>query len=125
MGHTYAKVRVYSHDLSTFDFAELLVDTGSTYTWIAADVLEKLGTRVRRTWRFKTIDGRIVERKIGDAHLEYMEEQAPTVVVFAEDGDGKVLGVHAMEGLRLEVDPSTGELRRSEASLALFYSLAR
>jgi len=125
MGHTYAKVRVYGHDLSTFDFAELLVDTGSTYTWIAADVLEKLGTRVRRTWRFKTIDGRIVERKIGDAHLEYMEEQAPTVVVFAEDGDGKVLGVHAMEGLRLEVDPSTGELRRSEASLALFYSLAR
>jgi len=125
MGHTYAKVKVYSHDLSSFDFADLLVDTGSTYTWIAADVLEKLGTRVRRTWRFKTIDGRIVERKIGDAHLEYMEEQAPTVVVFAEDGDGKVLGVHAMEGLRLEVDPSTGELRRSEASLALFYSLAR
>jgi len=37
MGHTYAKVKVYSHDLSTFDFAELLVDTGSTYTWIATD----------------------------------------------------------------------------------------
>jgi len=125
MGHTYAKVKVYSHDLSSFDFADLLVDTGSTYTWIAAGVLEKLRTRVRRTWKFKTIDGRIVQRRIGDAHLEYMEEQAPTVVVFAEDGDGKVLGVHALEGLRLEVDPSTGELRRSEASLALFYSLAR
>jgi len=41
------------------------------------------------------------------------------VVVFAEDGDGKVLGVHALEGLRLEVDPSTGGLRKSEASLAL------
>lgn len=120
MGHTYAKVKVYSHDQSTFDFAELLVDTGSTYTWIGADVLEKLGTRVRRTWKFRTIDGRIVERKIGDAYLEYMEEQAPTVVVFAENSDGKVLGVHALEGLRLEVDPSTEELRRSEASLALF-----
>jgi predicted aspartyl protease len=39
--------------------------------------------------------------------------------VFAVKEEGKVLGVHALEGLRLEVDPSTGALRKSEASLAL------
>jgi len=119
LGHTYAKVRVFSADLSRLEEVELLVDTGSTYTWIDQTVLEKLGVKVRRLWRFRTIDGRLLERRIGDAIVECLEEQAPTVVVFAEDGDGKVLGVHALEGLRLEVDPSTGGLRKSEASLAL------
>jgi len=119
MGHTYTKIKIYSPDLSRFDEAELLVDTGSTYTWIDGEVLEKLEVNVRKVWRLKAIDGRIIERRIGDALIECMEEQAPTVVVFAEKGDGKVLGVHALEGLRLEIDPSTGELRRSEASLAL------
>jgi len=61
----------------------------------------------------------LIERRIGDTIIECLDEQAPTVAVFAEDGDGKVLGVHALEGLRLEVDPSTGSLRKSEASLAL------
>ena len=75
--------------------------------------------KVRKVWRFRGIDGRIVERRIGDALVECEGEQAPTVVVFAEKKDGEVLGVHALEGLRLEVDPSTGALRKSEASLAL------
>jgi len=119
LGHTYAKVKIYSADLSCLEEVELLVDTGSMYTWIDQRVLEKLGVKVRRLWRFRTIDGRLLERKIGDATLECLEEQAPTMVVFAEDEDGRVLGVHALEGLRLEVDPSTGGLKKSEASLAL------
>jgi len=44
--------------------------------------------------------------------------RATTVVVFAEDGDAEVLGVHAMEGLGLEVDPATRQLRKVEALLA-------
>ena len=119
VGHTYARIRVYSADLTKSEGAELLVDTGSTYTWVEAKMLQQLGIKVRRVWRFKAIDGRILERRIGDAYIEFDGEQAPTVVVFAEEGDGKVLGVHALEGLRLEVDPATGQLRRSEASLAL------
>lgn len=119
MTHTYARIRVYSPDMRASEDVELLVDAGSTYTWVPAKALEKLGVRVRRLWRFKAIDGRIVERRIGDTYVEYEGEQAPTVMVFAEQGDGLVLGVHALEGLRLEVDPATGELRRSEASLAM------
>jgi len=119
VGHTYTKIKIYSPDLSHFSEAELLVDTGSTYTWIDGELLEKLGVKVRKVWRFRAIDGRIVERRIDDALVECEEEQAPTVVVFAEKRDGKVLGVHALEGLRLEIDPSTGELRKSESSLAL------
>lgn len=119
MGHTFVKLKVYGSDHSVSEEVELLVDTGSTYTWIDGKILERLGIKARRVWTFKTIDGRTIKRRIGDSLVEYMDEQAPTVLVFAEDGDTKVLGVHALEGLRFEVDPSTGELRKSEASLAV------
>ncbi len=51
--------------------------------------------------------------------MEYAKEQATRMVVFAEAGDAHVLGVDALEGLGLEVDPTTKELRKSEALLAL------
>ena len=39
--------------------------------------------------------------------------------MFAEDEDDEVLGVDALEGLRLEVDPVTRQLRKIEVLLAL------
>jgi predicted aspartyl protease len=42
-----------------------------------------------------------------------------TIVVFAEAEDKEVLGVHALEGLRLEVDVITGKLKEVEAVLAI------
>ena len=70
-------------------------------------------------WKFKTIEGKIVERDIGEVVVECLGERATTVAVFAENEDAEVLGVHAMEGLRLEVDPVTKQLRKVEALLAL------
>ena len=67
---------------------------------------------------FKTIEGKLVEREIGEALIECEGERATTMVVFAEEGDLEVLGVYALEGLGLE-DPTTKELRKSEAILAL------
>jgi predicted aspartyl protease len=56
---------------------------------------------------------------VGYAFVEYEGEIAPTVVVFAEEGDESVLGLHALESLGLEVDPVTRQVRRSEALIAL------
>lgn len=53
------------------------------------------------------------------AVIECMGEKSTTMVVFAEDGDVEVLGVHALEGLGLEVDPLTSKLKKAEAILAL------
>lgn len=123
MGPTTAKVRVFSPDRKMSSLVELLVDTGSTYSWIHADILKELGIESRAAWKFKSIDGRMIERGIGDAYLECLGEVGPSVVVFAEKEDGKVLGLHALEGMRLEVAPATGELRKAEAGLALASSL--
>jgi predicted aspartyl protease len=119
VGPTIAKVRVFGPDRKISSAVELLVDTGSTYSWIDAVILKELGIESRAMWKFKSIDGRMIEREIGDAYMECLGEVGPSVVVFAEKEDGKVLGLHALEGMRLEVAPATGELRRAEAGLAL------
>jgi len=98
---------------------ELLVDAGSTYTWVRRGKLEKLGIKPMSRRRFRTIEGKIIERYVGEAVIECLGERATCMVVFAEDSDVEVLGVTALENLALEVDPVTRQLRKSEAVLAL------
>lgn len=120
MGHTLAKVKLYNpHDLSKLLDLELLVDTGSTYSWVKRERLEGLGVKAMVKWKFKTIEGRFIERDLGEAVIECLGEKATRIVVFAEKDDAEVLGVDALEGLRLEVDPVTKQLRKVEALLAL------
>jgi len=107
MGHTSAKVTLRSPDLSKAEQVTLLVDMDSTYTWVSNIALERLGIKVRTVRKFKTVDGRLLERKIGEVVIEYLDERATRIVVFAERGDAEVLGVDALEGLELEVDPVT------------------
>ena len=120
MGHTIAKVRLYNpHDLSKYLDLELLVDTGSTYTWVKRSRLVRLGIRPMGRRRFRTIENRIIEREIGESIIECLGRRATTVIVFAEEGDNVVLEIYALEGLGLEVDPTTKRLREVEAILAL------
>ncbi|MCX8205200.1 MAG: hypothetical protein N3H31_06085 [Candidatus Nezhaarchaeota archaeon] len=51
--------------------------------------------------------------------IEYEGEVAPTTVVFAEEGDESVFGLHALGSLGLEVGPVTRQARKSEALIAL------
>lgn len=119
MGHTVARVTLHGPDMCKSEQIELLVDTGSTYTWVSNEVLEGLNMEAKTARKFKTIDGRMLERKVGEALIEYMNEKATRIVVFADKGDAEVLGVDALEGLGLEVDPTTKQLRKAEALLAL------
>jgi predicted aspartyl protease len=98
---------------------DLMVDPGSTYTWIKRARLNSLGLKPTGRRAFRTIEGKLVEREICEALIEYGGEKATTIVVFAEGDDAEVLGIYALEGLGLEVDPTTKELKKSEAILAL------
>ena len=89
------------------------------YTWIPRSMLEEISIKPTTVRNFRTIDGRVSKREIGEVLIEVMNERATTVVVFAEKGDADVLGVHALEGLGLEVDPVSKELRKTETLLAL------
>jgi len=119
LGHTTAKITLHSPDMSKLEQVELLVDTGSTYTWVSNAMLKRLNVEAKTARKFKTIDGRLLERRVGEVIIECMREKATRMVVFAEKGDAEVLGVDALEGLGLEVDPITRQLRKAEALLAL------
>lgn len=97
----------------------LLVDTGSTFTWIHSRTLRDLGVRPLGRDSFETIENRDVTRRIGEAVAEYEGDARTTIVVFARPADGEVLGVYALEGLGLEVDPRGRRLRKRARLLAM------
>jgi predicted aspartyl protease len=120
MGHTVAAVRVCNPwDGSRCFEVELIVDTGSTYTWIRRERLEAIGVKPSGVRRFRTIEGKTVEREVSEAVIECLGERATSIVVFAEKDDVEVMGVVALESLALEVDPITKQLKKSESLLAL------
>ena len=120
MGHTVAKIKICNpHHTSKCMDLELLVDTSSTYTWIKRDRLEKIGVEPVEKVKFRTIDNRAIERYVSEIVAVCVGKKATTIVVFAEESDNEVFGLHALEGLRLEVDPVTKQLREVEAVLAL------
>ncbi|HEU4994611.1 MAG TPA: hypothetical protein VFT29_07310 [Gemmatimonadaceae bacterium] len=88
----------------------VMVDTGSEYTWIPRVELEQLGVTPVRMERFEAADGRILEREIGFAMVFTSGRSAPTIVVFASEGDLTLLGAVALEGLNMRVDLARREL---------------
>ncbi len=116
MGLTYAQVRVIGSTGS--EDLQLLVDTGSLYTWIHKQILENLGASNLGERRFRTIEGRDIARKVGEAILESSGERATRIVVYAEESDAQVLGVDSLEGLGLELDPTSRRLKKVEAFVA-------
>jgi predicted aspartyl protease len=57
--------------------------------------------------------------EIGEAVVERLSRRATTIVIFAKDKDSKVLGLHALQGLGLEVDSVSSRLREVEAIFTL------
>jgi clan AA aspartic protease len=97
----------------------LLVDTGSTFSWIDSKTLRKLGLKPVDKDEFETIEGRRIERGLCELEIECMGRKTSTWVVFGRRKDSEVLGVYALEGLRLEIDPIRRRLRRSTSIKAL------
>lgn len=86
------------------DVDNVMVDTGSEYTWVPTPILQSLGIAPKRTVRFSTADGRVVERQVAFANVYTAGTSAPDIVVFAESGDMLLLGARALEGLNLRLD---------------------
>jgi predicted aspartyl protease len=89
---------------------DVMVDTGSEYTWIPESALRALGIIPVRIDRFETADGRVLERDVGFAMIHTAGRSSPTIVVFAGQGDMVLLGAHGLEGLNLRVDLGRKEL---------------
>ena len=87
-----------------------LVDTGAELSWIPSTILESLGIRPFKTWRFRQADGTILERPVGLALLHLAGKSTGDDVVFGEAGDLVLLGSRTLEGLNFRVEPLSKQL---------------
>lgn len=63
-------------------------------------------------------------RNVGRMFVHYLGRSMETLAVFGEPDDSSVLGAYSLEGLRLEVDPHSGRVRRKKRLLAVAVSSA-
>ena len=83
----------------------LLVDIGSTLSWVPRTVLESLGVTPTSRLVFELADGRQVERDAGGVLMSLDGRSLPIPVAFGEAGEAAVLGATALEALGFVVDP--------------------
>ncbi|MEW6095852.1 MAG: aspartyl protease family protein [bacterium] len=117
MGETFAEVTLRANGKEMKK--RILVDTGSTFTWLHSDTLRKLGLKPVDKDEFETIEGRIVERGLCELEIECIDRKTSTWVIFGRRKDSEVLGLHALEGLRVEVDPVRRKIRKLKAIKSL------
>lgn len=84
---------------------QILVDTGSEFTWIDSKVLHRIGLEPKKKdLLIQTANGQIVTRSVGYAILRVDKYETTDEVVFAQPGDLQLLGCRALEGLNLRLD---------------------
>ena len=84
---------------------KLLVDSGSEFTWLPSEILERIGVEpVKRNLQIQMANGQIVTRSVGYAILRVDKYETTDEVVFARKGDLALLGARALEGMNVCVD---------------------
>ncbi len=87
------------------ELGAVLVDTGAELSWFPATVLESLGIAREKVWRFRQVDGSVLQRSTGYVKLFVAGTETVDEVVFGEPGDIVLLGAHSLEGLNLRIEP--------------------
>lgn len=109
--HTSCRVENVTDRKKSATVPKLLVDTGSEFTWLPAEVLEKIGVkREKKDQTFIMANGQTITRSVGFAVLHAGETFTVDEIVFAEPGDLSLLGARTLEGLNLTVDPARKRL---------------
>ena len=87
-----------------------LVDTGATTTVAPASMLRRLGIEPTMTREFEYADGSKADLELGQATVRYEDRQAPTLVIFGQEGAGVLLGAITLQSLFLGVDTTNERL---------------
>ncbi len=106
MGTFFAEVLVAApHTPERREPVKLLVDTGSTYTWVSTALLRRLGIDATERRRVVTIEGAASERDVAEILVTLGDRTLHTVCLFGQERDLDVLGAYTLEGFGLAADP--------------------
>ena len=112
VGHFNVPIAVSRRGATDFVSLHALVDTGSTYTWIPRDLLDRLGVQPEHEWTFELADGREVRYPVAWIQIRVEGYEAPTLAIFAPAGAEPILGAFTLEGFLLAADPANRRLIR-------------
>ena len=107
MGTFYVGCRVENHkdQKRAAVVPKLLVDTGSEFTWLPGEILQRIGIEpVKKDLQIQMANGQILTRSVGYAVLRVDQYETIDEVVFGQKGDLSLLGSRAMEGMNVHVD---------------------
>jgi predicted aspartyl protease len=90
--------------------AELMVDTGATFSVVPRSILLKLGVNAVEKREILTVDRKTLHSELGYAGIEVAERRVFSPVLFGEPDDFAVLGAVTLEIAGLVVDPERKEL---------------
>jgi predicted aspartyl protease len=107
MGTFYVGCKVENHknQKRAAVVPKLLVDTGGEFTWLPAEVLQRIGIEpVKKDLLIQMANGQLLTRSVGYAILRVDKYETIDEVVFGQKGDLSLLGSRAMEGMNVHVD---------------------
>ncbi|HUG94432.1 MAG TPA: hypothetical protein VML55_26615 [Planctomycetaceae bacterium] len=103
--------------------AQLLVDSGSEFTWIPEPILQQAGVTVaKQNQPFIMANGATVVRPTGYAVLRASGFETVDEVVFGQPGDLALLGARTLEGFGAVVDAGRRRLAAAGPHLAALAS---
>lgn len=104
--HVDIKISSPGAKAKSFPVQRLMVDSGSEVTWVPAKTLKAAGVTVRKKDQlFIMANGQTITRDVGYAVLRCGDFETVDEVVFAREGDCKLLGARTLEGFNAHVDP--------------------
>ena len=109
MGTFSVDIQVGDPQGQRFERFEALVDTGASYTTLAASRLHNLDVIPMRRQRFVLANGEIVEKDVGETRVR-VDGREGTTVVFGDEDAGPLLGAVTLEQMGLGVDPMSQTL---------------
>jgi predicted aspartyl protease len=96
------------------------VDTGTAFSWLHRERLDRLGAQRLRKIEVRTIDGSIIERDTAVVWVGSHGRKVPDIVVVAEANDKELIGAYTIQGLALEYDPVLKKLSLTEIPAMAF-----
>ncbi len=105
MGTVRVTIGVGNPQGQMFEDLEVTVDTGSTFTAVPRQLLQRLGVPVERSAQSELADGSVATVDVGRTMIRLEGKEFPTPVIFGEEAEPSLLGVIALEDALLAVDP--------------------
>ena len=103
--YLYCSVQSIAGSEKTVIVSNLLVDSGSEYTWIPEQDLKNAEIAVsKKDVSFIMANGQSITRHIGYAILRCQDFETVDEVVFGREGDLRLLGSRTLEGFGAVLD---------------------